>query len=497
MAAVLCFDGGCSPNPGSGGAGALIDIDGQRVWEASRSLGRSTNNTAEYSGLLLGLEQLATLSGLHSLCVYGDSQLVVQQLMGRMACRSPDLLPLLQRALALLARLPSASIQHIQRAHNDAADALATEGVRGITSSNAYAGLRAYQGGGGSYGGGGGGAVRDTVPFAPPRERLCAGCFETLPMAAFSATQRAHGARGRCTACVAAGVVSSPSQNPAALCNAGRCAAVERHAFAEGSLKRCYRGTYSDGSGGRCVVKEFRDGGEAYFAVEVEISATAARILAAFNSQGILPQGMRLVLARPEVWRCSEGGYFGGDKVASEGGEGERVLVEPFIEGFRKFNSNSGFKGAGTYAAIGDALSHYSFHFSSGALVLCDLQGGTTLSGAQLTDPCLMSTTQRYGPTDLGRDGISNFFACVRLPPLFSLLFSPQLSLQPPPPFPSMRAPAGTTCATRTVGRGGGGCPRTASACLSPRRAPSRAELGRQWVSSHRGSVHRRPYTCM
>jgi hypothetical protein len=62
----------------------------------------------------------------------------------------------------------------------------------------------------------------------------------------------------------------------------------------------------------------------------------------------VLPGGMGLVLARPEVWRCSEG-YSG--KVASEDGEGERVLVEPYVEGFRKFNSNTGFRGAGTYAA--------------------------------------------------------------------------------------------------------------------------------------------------
>jgi hypothetical protein len=58
-----------------------------------------------------------------------------------------------------------------------------------------------------------------------------------------------------------------------------------------------------------------------------------------------------------------------GGREASAHGAGEQVLVERFIAGFRKFNSNSGFRGAGTYAAISDALSHFSYHFSSGAQV--------------------------------------------------------------------------------------------------------------------------------
>ena len=55
------------------------------------------------------------------------------------------------------------------------------------------------------------------------------------------------------------------------------------------------------------------------------------------------------------------------------------------------------------------ALSHYSYHISSGALLLCDLQGGIYADGAVLTDPVLMSQDERYGPTDLGRDGNVNF----------------------------------------------------------------------------------------
>lgn len=133
-------------------------------------------------------------------------------------------------------------------------------------------------------------------------------------------------------------------------------------------------------------MKEFKDRGGEFFEAEVDLSTSAARILASFNALGILPGGARIKLARPEVWKC-QGGAGGGARVASHFGEGSRVLVEPFIVGFRKFNSNTGFKGAGTYAAISDALSHYSYHFTSGGQVLCDLQGGVTASGAELTDP--------------------------------------------------------------------------------------------------------------
>ena len=57
------------------------------------------------------------------------------------------------------------------------------------------------------------------------------------------------------------------------------------------------------------------------------------------------------------------------------------------------------------------ALSHYSYHLSSGQYVFCDLQGGLYRDGAVLTDPVVHSLTMQYGPTDLGRNGMLTFFA--------------------------------------------------------------------------------------
>jgi hypothetical protein len=57
------------------------------------------------------------------------------------------------------------------------------------------------------------------------------------------------------------------------------------------------------------------------------------------------------------------------------------------------------------------ALSHFSYHVTNGELLYCDAQGGITTEGIVFTDPVIMSRTQEYGPTDLGINRISNFFA--------------------------------------------------------------------------------------
>lgn len=96
--------------------------------------------------------------------------------------------------------------------------------------------------------------------------------------------------------------------------------------------------------------------------------------------------------------------------VINDAHAGSKVLVEPWIEGvpFQKFNSNSGW--AEGYRAM-QALSHFSYDYSHGTYLLCDLQGGCYSNRYLLTDPVIMSNKKEYGPTDLGHTGISNFFA--------------------------------------------------------------------------------------
>lgn len=56
------------------------------------------------------------------------------------------------------------------------------------------------------------------------------------------------------------------------------------------------------------------------------------------------------------------------------------------------------------------ALSHFSYHTSSGQFVLCDLQGAVYKRSVVLTDPVIHSRNSRFGATDMGVKGIEHFF---------------------------------------------------------------------------------------
>lgn len=91
---------------------------------------------------------------------------------------------------------------------------------------------------------------------------------------------------------------------------------------------------------------------------------------------------------------------------------GQKVLQEPFIDDYQKFNSNSGWADNETpWPRVMQALSHFSYHASGGQFVLCDLQGGFYADGVVLTDPAVLSRNKSFGVTDLGPTGISTFFS--------------------------------------------------------------------------------------
>jgi probable phosphoglycerate mutase len=116
-------DGGARGNPGPAGAGAvLLDEQGRVIAELRRSLGHATNNVAEYTGLIIGLEE-ALRRGVDELDVRMDSLLVVQQMKGVWKIKHPGLRPLALRAGELLARFPKRTIEHVPRALNSLADA--------------------------------------------------------------------------------------------------------------------------------------------------------------------------------------------------------------------------------------------------------------------------------------------------------------------------------------------------------------------------------------
>src|SRR5205814_1594000 len=83
--------GAARGNPGPAGAGAVLyDREGRVVAELTRALGWATNNVAEYSALILGLEE-AKRRGATSIDVRMDSLLVVEQMRGRWRIKHPGL----------------------------------------------------------------------------------------------------------------------------------------------------------------------------------------------------------------------------------------------------------------------------------------------------------------------------------------------------------------------------------------------------------------------
>ncbi len=106
----------------------ILDAEGTVVKELSRYLGHSTNNVAEYEGLLMGLGALLQL-GQKRVHIQSDSQLLVRQLNGEYRVKNEKLIPLFQKAVTLLRQFDSYRILHVPRELNRLADRLANKGI--------------------------------------------------------------------------------------------------------------------------------------------------------------------------------------------------------------------------------------------------------------------------------------------------------------------------------------------------------------------------------
>jgi ribonuclease HI len=126
---VAHIDGGSRGNPGPAAYGVAIKTaQGRSVAAFARFIGETTNNFAEYQGLLAALDY-ALSHGYSRLRVMTDSELMARQISGHYKVRSPDLKPLHEKARALIARLESFSIRHVYREQNREADRLANQAL--------------------------------------------------------------------------------------------------------------------------------------------------------------------------------------------------------------------------------------------------------------------------------------------------------------------------------------------------------------------------------
>jgi ribonuclease HI len=127
--AILNTDGGARGNPGPAGIGVVLqDESGEAIGEIARGIGQATNNVAEYSALIAGLE-LALENGVTDLDVKVDSELVSSQIQGKWKIKNDRLRRLAVEARRLLGRFDSWTIQQVPREQNAGADALANQGM--------------------------------------------------------------------------------------------------------------------------------------------------------------------------------------------------------------------------------------------------------------------------------------------------------------------------------------------------------------------------------
>lgn len=128
---VVEADGGSRGNPGPSGFGALVrERDGGLLAEAGERCGRTTNNVAEYSGLLAGLRLAAAVDPGARVEVRMDSKLVVEQMSGRWKIKDRRLGGIAAQASAAF---DPALVRYtwVPRAQNGAADRLANDAMDG------------------------------------------------------------------------------------------------------------------------------------------------------------------------------------------------------------------------------------------------------------------------------------------------------------------------------------------------------------------------------
>lgn len=130
MKLLLQCDGGSRGNPGPAAYGYVVYDDAGIILEkCGNYLGLTTNNQAEYEGLIAGLAWIIQHHPDAEVSIKMDSLLIVNQIKGLYKVKSPDLIPKYQQVRGLLSKLASYSIAHTYREGNSLADSLVNQAL--------------------------------------------------------------------------------------------------------------------------------------------------------------------------------------------------------------------------------------------------------------------------------------------------------------------------------------------------------------------------------
>lgn len=126
---IAHIDGGSRGNPGPAAYGLVVEsTDGTHIASLSNYLGYTTNNVAEYQGLLAALTY-ALEHNYRRLKIISDSELMTRQINGQYKVKNPNLKTLYDRARSLISQFDAFRIEHVRREHNREADRLANQAM--------------------------------------------------------------------------------------------------------------------------------------------------------------------------------------------------------------------------------------------------------------------------------------------------------------------------------------------------------------------------------
>lgn len=128
MKIKIFTDGGSRNNPGHAAYGYVIyDENMHIIAEEGKYIGIQTNNVAEYTGVLEALRKALEISQaqkIDAVDCYMDSNLIVQQMMGKFKIKAVHLIPIITEIKSLITQLPPITFNHVPRAQNAKADSL-------------------------------------------------------------------------------------------------------------------------------------------------------------------------------------------------------------------------------------------------------------------------------------------------------------------------------------------------------------------------------------
>jgi len=127
---VIFTDGGARGNPGPAGIGvAMFDETGKTVMATHKKyIGEATNNVAEYSAVILALEE-AKKMGAEEINFFLDSELVAKQLNGEYKVKNEELGRLFIKIYNLRQQFSKITFHHVVREKNKLADKLVNEAI--------------------------------------------------------------------------------------------------------------------------------------------------------------------------------------------------------------------------------------------------------------------------------------------------------------------------------------------------------------------------------